>query len=57
MITYGDALMWIGLGLALIGVVVMLFGNSKSYLAAIILTTAALVLVISAGLQLAGNLS
>lgn len=57
MTTYGDALMWIGLGLTLIGVVVMLFGNSKSYLAAKILTTAALVLVISAGLQLAGNLS
>lgn len=58
MSTYGDVLMWVGLGLAIVvGVPVLLFGNPKSYLAAKLFVTAALILVVSAGLQLAGNLS
>ncbi|WP_165611079.1 hypothetical protein [Mycobacteroides chelonae] len=58
MSTYGDVLMWVGLGLAIVfGIPVLLFGNPKSYLAPKLFTTAALILIVSAGLQLAGNLS
>lgn len=57
MSTYAEVLMWVGLGLCIIGIPAVLFSNPKSHLAAILLTIAALALVVSAGLQLTANLS
>lgn len=57
MSTYAEVLMWVGLGLCILGIPAVLFSNPKSYLAAKLLIIAALALVVSAGLQLAANLS
>lgn len=56
MSTAGSVLLWFGLSLAGIGVLAMLFDDAKRYRAAITLGVAAVVLVASAGFQLAGNL-
>lgn len=53
--TFANALMWVGLSLCVVGIPIVLFSNPKSYLAAALLGTAALMLCISAGLQLAAN--
>lgn len=52
----GSALLWIGLGLAGVGVGVMLLDNAKSCRAPIALAVSALALFASAAFQLAGSL-
>lgn len=48
MSTFANALMWVGLSLCVVGIPIVLFSNPKSYVAAALLGTAALMLCISA---------